>query len=747
MNQTTPGSTSTSPTNRPAPLAGADTPDILFILKHYRWMLIIGTLIGAVIGVGAFFVLRKTSPRYSVYAQFKVSPSTDTRMFDENRQGMASDTAEDILRTIRSQALLVRSDAVLDKVLQTDAFQKDYRNPERKSTWLENNTGAPKPNLRKQIEVFPEPNTYVFKVGLTGSDPKELELLVNAIADTYFSELRNEERSRDSTRINEARAAADKVRREVQSLSQAMDVFRATRDITAITNEHTVVQSTLSSLNSKLVEAELRVTSAKSSYENIKNQIANDKFPLTAEMEQVVENDPTLRYLEQNKLQLQQDRAALLERSEENHPIVRGMDAKIRATQKQVDEKREELRRQARIRMQENSEQDIKTAQAIVQELQASREKEAIKFKDLDKALVEYRSQEEELNSKKKLLNEASDIATRSELQRGTDWSRIQRFSTAVAPDPDEITFPKLKVFGPGGFMLGLAISFGIAYLLELTNTRIRTPRDVTRTMQLPLLGFVPDQQEDAFLNGELAMSVCNSPGSMTAESFRLIRSRLSAQTNGSSVQTLLVASISPGGGATTVASNLAQAMALNELRVLLVDANFYRPGLRSIYANIPETGLTDLVEGKVTLEKTIVQSQHQPRLYIMGPGTAPATLAAQMIEGRPFKDVMAQLKNSYDFIIFDAAPLSLVSDSIALASKVDGVVGVVRAGLITRGVVGRVREQLRNVHANLVGIVLNATRTRGSGYFKENYRTFYEYAGGKNGEQTRRAPITAGHQ
>jgi uncharacterized protein involved in exopolysaccharide biosynthesis len=127
-----------------------------------------------------------------------------------------------------------------------------------------------------------------------------------------------------------------------------MDTFRVTRDITAITNEHTVVQSTLSALNTKLVEAELRVTAAKSAYENIKNQLSNAQFPLTAEMEQMVENDPTLRYLEQSKLQLQQDRAAMLERNDENHPLIRGMDAKIRATQKQVDEKREELRRQAR---------------------------------------------------------------------------------------------------------------------------------------------------------------------------------------------------------------------------------------------------------------------------------------------------------------------------------------------------------------------------------------------------------------
>lgn len=747
MSQTTMGSSAPTPNSRPAVAAGADAPDILFIVKHYRWMLVIGTLAGLVLGVGGYIILKKTSPRYSVYAQFRVAPSSDQRMFDDNRNSMPTDTAEDILRTIRSQALLIKSDSVLEKVLQTDAFQKNPDNPDRKSEWLEKNIATPKPNLRQQIEVAPEPNSYVFKVGMTDRDPKELERLVNAIADTYFAELRNDERSRDSVRISEARTAADKMRREVRSLSESMDNYRKDHDITAITNEHTVVQSTLAQLNTKIVEAELKVTAAKSSYENIKKQIDNAKFPLTAEMEQLVENDPTLRYLEQSKLQLQQDREAMLIRNGEGHAIIQGTDAKIRATQRQIDEKREELRRQARIRMQENSEQDIKTAEAVMTELINAREKETLKFKDLDRALVEYKNLQDEFDSKKKLMNEASEIASRAELQRGTDWSRIQKFSAAVAPDPEEISFPKLKVFGPGGFLLGLAVSFGIAYLLELTNTRIRTPRDVTRTMQLPLLGFVPDQQEDSFLNGDLATSVCNSPGSMTAESFRLIRGRLSAQTNGTTVHTLLVASISPGGGATTVASNLAHSMALNGLRVLLVDANFYRPGLRQVYSNIPEVGLTDVVDGKATLDKAVVVTPQQPRLHVMGPGTAAPTAAAQLLEGRAFNDLLSQLKNSYDFIVFDAAPLSLVADSVALAAKSDGVIAVVRAGIITRGVVGRVREQLRNVHANLIGVVLNATRTHGSGYFKENYRTFYEYAGGRPGEQNRHTPIGAGRR
>ena len=271
--------------------------------------------------------------------------------------------------------------------------------------------------------------------------------------------------------------------------------------------------------------------------------------------------------------------------------------------------------------------------------------------------------------------------------------------------------------------------SFALGYVLELTNTRVRTPRDITRSMQLPLLGFVPDQQDDAALTGDIGTSIRSSPASMIAESFRQIRGRLAAQSDGKPLSTLLVASIAPGGGASTVASNLANGMALNDMRVLLVDANFYRPGVKGLYKNVPAAGFSDVLSNPAALDSAIVPCLELPRLHLLGAGSRPTTGATEMLESKAFRDVLNQLKTRYDLIIFDGAPLSLVADSVSLASKVDGVVAVVRAGVVSRGTVARVREQLRQVRANLLGVVLNAAQTHGAGYFKQNYRSFYEYA------------------
>jgi capsular exopolysaccharide synthesis family protein len=295
---------------------------------------------------------------------------------------------------------------------------------------------------------------------------------------------------------------------------------------------------------------------------------------------------------------------------------------------------------------------------------------------------------------------------------------------------PEKPSWPIWYYFLLPGTAAGFALSALLAYLLVLTDTRVRTPRDISKTLQLPVLGFVPDESDDRMLTGEVETAILSSPASMVAESFRQIRSQIMAQTAHNPVSSIVVASVGPGGGATTVACNLAAAMALNDLRVLLVDANLYRPSLDRLYKGLPKQGLTDAVADPSVIDECIAPHPSLARLHIMGVGTAQGRPSSEIFEGKTFHEVLESLKNKYDLVIFDGAPLNLVADSMALASHVDSVVTVVRAGEVSRGAVSRVRDQMRSVHANLLGFVLNAAQTHNTGYFKENYRTFFRYAG-----------------
>jgi capsular exopolysaccharide synthesis family protein len=327
-------------------------------------------------------------------------------------------------------------------------------------------------------------------------------------------------------------------------------------------------------------------------------------------------------------------------------------------------------------------------------------------------------------------LHDLEQQLTLANLRMPLDDSRVRKFGgDAIAPEPSDLAWPIHWKFITPGALLGLLLSFGGAYLYELLNTRVRTPRDITRNMQLPMLGFVPDESDDDALMGDLATAVRTSPTSMVSESFRQIRARILAQPDGQQLRTLLVASVGPGGGATTVANNLAMAVAMHETRVLLVDANFHRPGLRQVYKNLPAVGLSDVIADPSKLSSAIIEADEQPKLHVMSAGTRSPVGGSEILETKAFRELLEQLKSQYDMVIFDGAPLSLVSDALTIGGRVDGVVAVVRAGEVSRGLVGRVRDQLRGVRANLLGVVLNAAQTHGAGYFKQNYRTFYKYA------------------
>lgn len=709
-----------APAPGPRPASGGDAPEVMYILKHYKWLIVIGTLLGVLIGISAFVLCKRFYPRYTAYALFKVRqpapPLVDATGYTVAPYAWNN---EQIVREIRGNAELIKQISFLENVVQRPAFKEAGV-----EAWMRH-----VPTLRDELEISQVPNSDYFRLSLTGKNPRVVREIVQTIASEYNEAAILRSRERMSKELSDLGKAVVELEREVSTQTQNLELRRQSNQIPALAQAHGQLVSTAGILNVERMKAVAALTAAKSYRDNIAQGISSSTLQLTPEMEKFVEDDWSVRSLESNRLGLEQERAAALLKYEKDHAVIKAIEARMDEIAKQAATAREKLRNQARLLMQERANSAVNTAEAQVKELDQQSQEMELKIKDLDRALVAYNNDVESLKNKQRLLDDLKRRQAVERLRTDRDDVRVEMQGNVSVPQADDMSFPRLKYFLPAGLFGGFALAFGLGYLLELTNTRVRTPRDITRTMQLPLLGFVPDQDDDRFVNGDLATSIRTSPASMIAESFRQIRSRLAAAVDGRTVNTLLVASVSPGGGATTVASNLANGIALNGQRVLLVDANFYRPGLRANYKNIPAVGFSDVLENLEKLDQAVVPAAELPGLHVMGSGSKAATAASELLGSKAFPMALVALKSKYDVVIFDGAPLNLVSDALTIAAKVDGVIGVVRAGVITRGTVGRVRDQLRQVKANLLGFVLNAAQTRGSGYFKENYRTFFNYA------------------
>lgn len=702
-------------------------PKLGFVLKKHQILIVVGTVLGLVVALGLFFALRKYLPYYRAVSVIQVLPRTPNPL--ESHTVINGTASGEVKRLINSQIIIVRSPVVLGEALQTAAFQHNYKypnDPARKSTWLEANPVSPLHVLRKDLVVAPVRDSNDFTISLEWHDARETAALVNAITNTYVQYVQNLEQTALNREARAVAAAQDRVSARVLAQQRELELYRRSHNVPGLIERETILEATLANLSQLVTKTQINAQAAEANYESIKKQVQNNTLQLSPRMQELVNDDPTLRSLTLNLLSLKQEVAVSKNTLGADHRATIALEIREASVQKQMDRLRQKLQVRARLQMQQGAESEAQQAMAVALETRNRRNEKQRQVSDLDDALAKYRNKQEVLITQEKMLASLTKRADLFNLRSMHNSSRVQL--QYLASVPERCDFPRLKRFLVLGPILGLLAALALAYLLELTNTRVRTPRDISGIMRLPLLGFIPDHADDTMLTGSPMTCVRTSPSSMTAESFRQIRGRLAVVHGEKPLQTLLVASFSPAGGASTVASNIANGIALSELRVLLVDANFYRPVLQTVYSNIPSVGLADVLTGRSTLDQAVVPCVDLPTLHLMGAG-ARSKAPNEITEHRAFPDLIAQLRGRYDMIIFDGAPLTFVSDSINLASKVDGVIAVVRAGQISRGTVGRIRDQLSQVRANLVGIVLNATQSWNAGYFKENYRTFFEYA------------------
>ena len=345
---------------------------------------------------------------------------------------------------------------------------------------------------------------------------------------------------------------------------------------------------------------------------------------------------------------------------------------------------------------------------------------------DLSAKVIEYNQTKEQEHQASELLRGFENERDKLELFiQQNNWSTAE---LAMPPDmPESPSFPKLPVTMALALTVGLVLALGIAFLRELLDTSVRSPRDIAKVGQLNLLGLIPHAADDTEAQAaRLPLAIYEAPHSIVAEQFRQVRTRLQHSASLDTVRSLLVTGTSPNDGKTTVACNLAAGLALNGRRILLVDANFRRPQVHAIF-NLPnEIGFGDVLNSLDVFDDAVRETE-VPNLSVLTSGVKPSN-PTELLESQLLIDFIERALEEYDHVIFDSGPLLLVSETAALAPRVDGVVTVVRARGNSRGLLQRLRDQLRQLKAEHLGVILNAVRSQSGGYYAPMIKTYYAY-------------------
>lgn len=194
-------------------------------------------------------------------------------------------------------------------------------------------------------------------------------------------------------------------------------------------------------------------------------------------------------------------------------------------------------------------------------------------------------------------------------------------------------------------------------------------------------------------------------PKSITAESYRSLRTNIQYSSIDKQVKTLVVTSSNAGEGKSTVAGNLAYTFFQNGKRVLIIDCDLRKPSLHRKFNVSNEVGLTDVLVGTSELNK--VMKKIDDNLYLLTTGTLPPN-PAEIIGSNTMENFLDECKINFDYIILDTPPILPVTDSKLLAIKADATVLVVRSEISKSKHVSQAYKELEKVNANVIGTILN---------------------------------------
>lgn len=290
---------------------------------------------------------------------------------------------------------------------------------------------------------------------------------------------------------------------------------------------------------------------------------------------------------------------------------------------------------------------------------------------------------------------------------------------------------------------IGLMLAAGIIFLVEYLDDTIKSSEQVTQTLDLPVIGYIGEMQ-----NQGDSVYVSENPRSPISEAFRTLRTNLEFASVDKPIKTLLIVSVQPAEGKSTTAVNLAITLAQGGKKVLLIDADLRRPRIHRYLGMPNRVGLSDLFRDRVPLEDVMRPWKDTSLLVVTSGGVPPNP--ADLLASHRMADILKSASALVDIVVVDAPPF-LVADASILASRVDGVLLVMRPGKTPMDGAVSTLEQLKRAGANLLGVSMNRIpRNRPnyyggyryySGYYKGEYLYYDDSRTGKgrsNGKSAR---------
>jgi polysaccharide biosynthesis transport protein len=383
-------------------------------------------------------------------------------------------------------------------------------------------------------------------------------------------------------------------------------------------------------------------------------------------------------------------------------------------------------------------------------ELEATRLEDSNQLAQLQSNILQYQPQQAQLqNSLSQYQNSYFSLMQSYEqikLAEAQSSSLVIQKEPALPPknpiEPQPVRNALLAA------LIGMMIAAGMIYLLEFMDDSLRDPQEITRKWGIPILGMIINFNSN---NGNELITE-KQPRAPVSEAFRSLRTNLQFASITSPIHTLVVTSPSPEDGKTTIVGNLASVFAQGGRKVVVVDSDLRRPRLHKVFQLPNRFGLTDQFIRPQEFLDGAVQPTEVKNLFMLSSGSLPPN-PSELIGSQRMVEIIQALEAEYEMVILDTPPSLVVTDANVMANRADGVLLVISPAKTKRVAIKHTIEQLRQVKANIVGVVVNGVDARNSryGYYRGYYHKYghgYAYYSDAGNEGSRkRTSRKSGHR
>ncbi|MHA1566993.1 MAG: GumC family protein, partial [Alphaproteobacteria bacterium] len=277
----------------------------------------------------------------------------------------------------------------------------------------------------------------------------------------------------------------------------------------------------------------------------------------------------------------------------------------------------------------------------------------------------------------------------------------------SAAEVPNASSFPNRKLMAVVSLGFALAFSLALAFVLERLEGGFRSSEEIEKSLGVPGLGLIPEVRSVPGFKRVLEEVVLDNPLSHYAESLRRLYTTVLLQEGDPTKSSIVFTSAMPGEGKTTLVVALGRVVAAMGRRVVVIDCDFRRPRLhKALGATTNGRGLMQLLLDNDEISE-VIEEDPRSGLHFIKAGTD-FVRPMNLLESPRFREVLAELRDSYDIVLIDAPPILAVSDGLLLASRADQTVIVAKWHDTQREAIAATVKQVAEAGANIAGVVLN---------------------------------------